>query len=549
MIQARLPSFALGVLALASACGSGGAGNGGHGDCSDLLTGDLVITEVMANPTGEDQGNEYFEIYNATDRTLDLAGLDLEIAREDGSDAKRLALSETIVAPGQYFVFGNVVPEFRPAWIDHGYGNSLGALRNGGGRIALRCGGDEIDAHVYVAMSDGVSQGLDGNIVPDHLANDDAANLCEATTEFATDAFGSPGVANEPCSIVDQGTCLDGREEREVVKPNVGEIVITEVMPDPSAANDAVGEWFEVTALGNFDLNGLVAGEVAGQPKVNLVSEECLTVSPGTRIVFARSDDPLENGGLAVVDATFSFGMSNSGDSLFVGTGSIVLDQVSWSSAPAGASLALAPAHTTPEGNDVADNWCAGSVPYGDGDLGTPGEENLPCELAGMCRDGDDFRPAVAPQEGDLVLTEIMADPDAVGDTQGEWFEVRVDAAIDLNGLQVGKDGALGYTIDVVDCLPVAAGTHVVFARNGDPAVNGGLPTENLFAAGIALTNSGGTLNVGHGDAVFESETYAGSSAGVADSRDPAGEPWCDAVDPYGDGDLGTPGAANPQCP
>ena len=36
-----------------------------------LLPGDLVITEVMANPDGVDDGKEWFEIHNASGAAID----------------------------------------------------------------------------------------------------------------------------------------------------------------------------------------------------------------------------------------------------------------------------------------------------------------------------------------------------------------------------------------------------------------------------------------------------------------------------------------------
>ena len=70
------------------ACGpsSGGA------SCKDtIVAGDLVITEVFADfkaptgGTGTDAGKEWFEIYNATDRPIELEGLTLTHSRPDGS--------------------------------------------------------------------------------------------------------------------------------------------------------------------------------------------------------------------------------------------------------------------------------------------------------------------------------------------------------------------------------------------------------------------------------------------------------------------------------
>ncbi len=49
------------------------------------------------------------------------------------------------------------------------------------------------------------------------------------------------------------------------------------------------------------------------------------------------------------------------------------------------------------------------------------------------------------------------------------------------------------------------------------------------------------------GDQVLDSVSYARAKAGVAVQVDALGN-VCDAVQAYGDGDLGTPGAPNPWC-
>jgi hypothetical protein len=44
-----------------------------------------------------------------------------------------------------------------------------------------------------------------------------------------------------------------------------------------------------------------------------------------------------------------------------------------------GATLSLDPAAWTEDANDNPENWCAGMSPFGDGDLGTPGNANDGC--------------------------------------------------------------------------------------------------------------------------------------------------------------------------
>ncbi|MBW1756394.1 MAG: hypothetical protein JRJ80_09515, partial [Deltaproteobacteria bacterium] len=45
--------------------------------CDDLDPGDLVVTEVHANPDGSDGESEYVELFNATGSVLALDGLTL----------------------------------------------------------------------------------------------------------------------------------------------------------------------------------------------------------------------------------------------------------------------------------------------------------------------------------------------------------------------------------------------------------------------------------------------------------------------------------------
>ncbi len=537
------------------ACGPGDDGPiDGNLKCeSGLLPGDLVITEIMANPDGDDQGNEYFEIYNATGAAIDLTGLRLEKSAIDGSSVKEHLMIGTVIESGSYVALGGVVPEFRAPYIGYGYSDDLGTMTNAGGQLSLHCKDTEVDRVFYGEATSGKSQGLDGNLVPDSVINDDNSNYCDATTEFATGAFGSPGVKNEPCSIVEQTTCLDNGTARDVVQPGVGDLVIAEFMANPSGV-DGTKEWFEIVAMSDFDLNGLVAGEVPGDPKVNIVDQDCISVTSGDHVVFARSEDTLVNGGLPVVDYTFSFTMTNSNSTLFVGIGDTVIDTITYTDArPSGKSTALDPGSLDAAANDDEGNWCDGKAAYGDGDLGTPGTANPLCDTSGMCMDGASMRATVPPIAADVTITEWMPNPNAVLDGPGEWFEVHFASAVDLNGLQIGKDDGpppnVSATLSSADCISIPADTFVVFARNVDPLVNGGLPDTNIFLSGISLTNGSDSIFVAISDAVLDAIDYVGSNDGASTQVDSVGA-TCPGTDAYGDGDLGTPGGANvTTCP
>jgi hypothetical protein len=180
-----------------------------------------------------------------------------------------------------------------------------------------------------------------------------------------------------------------------------------------------------------------------------------------------------------------------------------------------------------------------------------------------LCNNNGTLRPIHAPQPGDLVITEVMPNPDQVADTAGEWFEVRAMTALDLNGLQLDRasDALAPVTITAFDCMPVAEGDYLVFARNADSTMNGGLPPVTAtfnFALIDGTTANPGDVRVMYAGTVIDAITWTSTRVGKAHQLDPSkidaianDDPsnFCDAMTTYGDGDFGTPGQANPPCP
>jgi len=553
----------LGLVCLAamSAMGCSGGGDGAQKCKSGLMAGDLVITEIMANPEGRDEGKEWIEIFNPGGAMVDLTGVLLEAARADGSGAESHVIIGAQIDAGDYLVLGGMLEEVKPDYVDYAYGADLGGLRNAGGQIELTCDDALIDRVVYFEMGDGIAHQFDGNQDPDSIANDDTDAWCEAQLEYEADSLGTPGDANTTCDTdIPPTSCKENGEVRDVVAPVAGDLVITEFMPNPDSVDDGVGEWFEVYVGRDLDLNGLQLGKTTEEWEEQVNSLECAPVTAGTYLLFARSAEATENGGLPAPDRVFDFTLANTSGGVALGYGGEVLDAITYSSSHTGASTALEPTLTDPVENDNEDYWCEGANAYGDGDLGTPGAANPSCGISpeGKCYDEGVLRDQVKPVAGDLVITEIMADPDnPIGDDVGEWLEIYVGADVDLNQLQVGKaDGEVEFSLPGGDCITVTAGTYVVLAASTDPQENGGLPEEALLLD-MGLTNGGSDLFVGIDDVVLDSVTYGSASSGKSTSLDSGSldttandnlDNWCDGVDEYHEGNLGTPGGANPSC-
>lgn len=543
-----------------AACGGGGTTR--TDACgANLLPGDLVITEIFANPAGADEGNEWFEIYNATETAIDLSGMILQSAKDDGSGLKEHPIVGLGVEPGAYVVVGGVIEDARPDHVDYGYGNDLGDLRNTAGTLTVACGENTIDTVLYQEATDSTARGLDGTRTPDATVNDDLTLWCDATTMFTAEIIGTPGGANDPCTPTGvPTTCTEDGTARDVIAPQIGDLVISEFHADPQIVDDDAGEWFEIYSGARVDLNGVSFGRVVGEPDGNIGSAECITMEPGSYFVVARGDDPAANGGLPVVDALFDFALGNTTGSLFLGYGEDILDEIAWTGSDPGAASALDPDFLSTDGNDNPDAFCAAVTPYGDGDLGTPGAANdVMCEVApplGQCFDGTDYVDTIAPGPGDVIITEFHANPAAVDDTSGEWFELRAIAPFHLNGMEFGREGTVETTVEANDCILVGTDDHVVIARVTDSTANGGLDAV-ATTFDFSLGNSDGSLFVGVGGEILDEITWASSVSGVTTAldpsiTDPAGNDdpanWCAGIAPYGDGDLGSPAASNPAC-
>ncbi|MEC9273931.1 MAG: lamin tail domain-containing protein, partial [Candidatus Neomarinimicrobiota bacterium] len=97
-------------------------------------------------------------------------------------------------------------------------------------------------------------------------------------------------------------------------------VVITEVMPNPSAVSDSYGEWFEIFNLDSLtiNLNGWI---IRDEGSDSHIINSTIEIQPGEYMVLGRNGNESVNGGY-VSDYTYSaFALANSNDEI------ILLDQ------------------------------------------------------------------------------------------------------------------------------------------------------------------------------------------------------------------------------
>lgn len=159
---------------------------------------------------------------------------------------------------------------------------------------------------------------------------------------------------------------------------------------------------------------------------------------------------------------------------------------------------------------------------------------------------------------GDVIVTEIMRNPDAVSDTYGEWIELYNPTGfdIDIDGWTVGDGQSEEHTIDAGGPLVIAAGGFVVLGRNDNSSLNGGYACDYAYA-GVTLGNGSDRVVIRDGSTTIDSVAYddgamfpdpTGASMELANPSgdNGIGSNWEECVlSTFGDGDYGTPGAAN----
>lgn len=171
-------------------------------------------------------------------------------------------------------------------------------------------------------------------------------------------------------------------------------------------------------------------------------------------------------------------------------------------------------------------------------------------------------------QRGDLVITEFMKDPSAVGDSDGEWVELVNPGpiSVQLAGWMLHDGGSNAHVIQAQGpFLIVTPGTRLVLGNEDDASLNGGVSVDYEYSS-FTLSNGADEifLTARNGDLIdavsYDDGALWPDLPGMSISLNPAIEhavlnddplAWCQSgtlISPTST-DTGTPGGANDLCP
>lgn len=164
---------------------------------SELQSNDLVITEYLANPVGvSDADGEYFEIFNTTATTINLAGV---IVRDDGSN--EFTLGGLTIAPLSFAVLSSADGAGLGITPDFVYGSGM-ALTNTDDEIALYRPDDMLIHKTLYDDGDFFGAGIAHELASLDLLTPgitsgplSGSDFVAATNALNNGNFGSPGIA------------------------------------------------------------------------------------------------------------------------------------------------------------------------------------------------------------------------------------------------------------------------------------------------------------------------------------------------------------------
>jgi hypothetical protein len=242
------------------------------------------------------------------------------------------------------------------------------------------------------ALADSAAAASRADASLDQTYDPAASSSCDASWDDAVaDAAGATSAAHaDGANAADEGDGGAGGDDGGgAVRPSVGDLIITEIMFDPSGPVPEA-QWFEVYNLTGTPelLSGLTIQDGWGDTQV-IASTAPVIAPPFTYVVLVRDAATAASNAVPNTSMAYEYGTGLQSDQgielawdmagdLSLWNGGVELVDVPygpWGASFLGQSIELAAPHYA--GADQAANWCVAQVPWASGsDDGTPGLPN-----------------------------------------------------------------------------------------------------------------------------------------------------------------------------
>ncbi|MDH5301615.1 MAG: hypothetical protein OEW58_09660 [Gammaproteobacteria bacterium] len=499
------------------------------------IAGSVRLNEIMANPSGEDGNNEWFELLSMHSRPVLLNGLHISTNDQQW----RLMSSRCMwLQPAEYTVVGVQSDVSRLRTIAADYWLAGDALANKAVTFQLALRGMAQSTFVAASeFSSGISQGVDGLNVTELTPS---GGVCAAQSGLITwdgSEYATPGQLNDAC----EAACLDSNYRwRRLPTAVEGELLISEVFANPDGA-DQGREWLEIYVNSTTPrlANGLEIKQknslTGNERRWTFEAKQCVPLAAQSYAVIA-ADASLPGLGkqaisipqLQLYNDVSEISLLRAGQQIDNALLPVAINNVS-----SGVSFEQ---YQVSE-NDRTEQFCSARRESAWG-KSSPGTANDPC--GEVCWRQGTWQPLRKLMPADLQITEILTNPEGA-DNGRDWLQLRLTTseARDLNDASVVHRLLTGserrWQLLSADCLEALPGKPLILSGDGNDLA--ALNINAMTISGLDMYSSEvGTLQLWQGSVSIDSAHAAKGVSGVAQRL----------ISPQADNDLGTSWCAVP---
>ncbi|MCP4221236.1 MAG: MBL fold metallo-hydrolase [bacterium] len=468
----------------------------------------VLFSEIFYDTPGTDSIEEWIELYNTTNATIDIGGW--TITDNNGTGGTVTIPSGATIRPGTYYTLAADSAGFNAlyAFDADAYG-SIPGLNNGGDTIILKnASGDVIDA---AAWEGGASGG-----VPEGWGSTSAPSASTGSTIVRTEASADTNTYADWSTAAANGT--------PQVQPTGGSavVVFSEVYYD-TPGDENTEEWFELynTSSSTVDVGGwkIIDNNGTGYTYIIPAGQ---TINAGTYLTIARQSAGFMAlyGYEADLYGSLPY-LNNGGDTLILYDAiDTVIDAVAWEG---GASAGI------PEGwGSTSNPWAGSGNTIVRSDVAVDTDTSSDWTFA-TNNGNPQTQTANVPK---IVFSEVNYD--TPGDENAEeWFEIYNNSVsnVDIGNWTITDNNGTGYTYTVPAGQIIKAGTYLTIARQsaGFTAMYG--YEADLYGSLPYLNNGGDTLILydADGNEVDAVAWEGGASQGIPEGWGSTSNPWAGA--------------------
>lgn len=271
--------------------------------------GELVITELLINPLGEDAGFEFIEVANVSASPVELDGLMVISGSESRPRISGISGSTVqSIPPGGRVFFSEAPPGGNPS------AATLDALTlpNEAGTVTILCNDIEVASFSWGSGHQPPPEGFSMQMEPVPQPGAAAAWCASTAVPDAEGNSGTPGETNLGCPAAAGAECRDPSTGayRRPLRPTLDDLAVTEVYFNPKGSDTLETEWLEIVALSNFDLNDIKITHFNGPGRdhqsrtFSIDSETCLAARLGDVMVLGGPNGATVKGSENFYNAT-----------------------------------------------------------------------------------------------------------------------------------------------------------------------------------------------------------------------------------------------------